>query len=333
MSTHREVSIAGPDGPIPGIAVGDGSADARPHVILLHGGGRTKQTWLDRADALARRGFVAITIDARRHGDRSDGRFDPSGPFPILDYLDMVDGTARDVSAVIDAIHEGATGCGPASVVAGWGFSLGAHTILVAAARDDRLRAVTAIGTPVKIGPYRAEDYPSSKPDPTQLAAKGNRIDLMASAAGLRDTSVLLLHGDADPYGPVEAVRQLFTAVSGRTDPDSPSDDLRPTDRGLIIFAGAHRPSEVWLDMADMARPRRGRAAAGHRGLGVRVRTVTARCTATVSDPVPQTPLSPRANRRQTGRSTESSADNRVSRTSGTRRAGDQAAAERRRAR
>jgi hypothetical protein len=75
----------------------------------------------------------------------------------------MVDGTARNVSAVLDAaacVH--LPDCPAATVFAGWGVPLGAHLILIAAACDRRLTTAVAvaIATAVHEGPHRPADYP-----------------------------------------------------------------------------------------------------------------------------------------------------------------------------
>jgi pimeloyl-ACP methyl ester carboxylesterase len=51
-------------------------ADARgnpqdPHVLFAHGGGQTRHAWGGTAKAIADRGFYAITLDLRGHGDSS----------------------------------------------------------------------------------------------------------------------------------------------------------------------------------------------------------------------------------------------------------------------
>jgi dienelactone hydrolase len=51
----------------------EGSSGPRPAVIVLHGTGGTKDRMRPWLDDLARRGFVALAIDARYHGDRSGG--------------------------------------------------------------------------------------------------------------------------------------------------------------------------------------------------------------------------------------------------------------------
>lgn len=45
-----------------------GDLDA-PVVLLLHGGGQTRHAWADTGRALAAKGYCAIALDARGHGD------------------------------------------------------------------------------------------------------------------------------------------------------------------------------------------------------------------------------------------------------------------------
>src|ERR1700757_4378288 len=77
---------------------GDGvtlTADAEgawsgPAVLLLHGGGQTRQSWGGTSQVLADAGFLALTVDQRGHGE-SDWAAD--GNYGISAY-------ARDVRAV-----------------------------------------------------------------------------------------------------------------------------------------------------------------------------------------------------------------------------------------
>ena len=61
--------------------VGDawGASDAPP-VVLLHGGGQTRHAWGSTAQSLAERGWYAIALDMRGHGD-SD--WAPDGDYTI----------------------------------------------------------------------------------------------------------------------------------------------------------------------------------------------------------------------------------------------------------
>ena len=71
------------------VADAHGDPSARP-VLLLHGGGQTRRAWGGTAAALAERGFHAVALDLRGHGE-SD--WAPDG-----DYT--VDAFAADVRAV-----------------------------------------------------------------------------------------------------------------------------------------------------------------------------------------------------------------------------------------
>src|SRR5215470_5515195 len=56
-------------------------ADARgdpgdPPVLFLHGGGQTRHAWGGTAEALAREGRLAITLDLRGHGESDWARGD-----------------------------------------------------------------------------------------------------------------------------------------------------------------------------------------------------------------------------------------------------------------
>lgn len=65
-------------------------------VVLLHGGGQTRHSWGGTAAMLGERGYYAITLDHRGHGD-SD--WDPSGDYRL-------DGFARDLTSVIRQLDE-----------------------------------------------------------------------------------------------------------------------------------------------------------------------------------------------------------------------------------
>jgi pimeloyl-ACP methyl ester carboxylesterase len=77
--------------------VGDawGPRDAAP-VLLLHGGGQTRHAWAGTAVALARRGWRALALDQRGHGDSS---WDPAGDYSrntsADDVVDVVRALAR----------------------------------------------------------------------------------------------------------------------------------------------------------------------------------------------------------------------------------------------
>jgi pimeloyl-ACP methyl ester carboxylesterase len=72
----------------------DGWGDpTRQPAILLHGGGQTRHAWKRTAQVLAQRGFYALSVDLRGHGD--------SGWSPDGDY--RIDKFAGDVRTLAEA--------------------------------------------------------------------------------------------------------------------------------------------------------------------------------------------------------------------------------------
>src|SRR5688500_7037966 len=108
----RPISFRGADGvTLRADARGDAAA---PPVLLLHGGGQTRHAWGGSAEALARDGRCAISLDLRGHGE-SDWA---SG-----DAAYRLERFAADLRAVIEQL-----GRTPAIV----GASLGGLTTLLA---------------------------------------------------------------------------------------------------------------------------------------------------------------------------------------------------------
>ena len=69
---------------------GSGDPQARA-VVFLHGGGQTRRSWVRAAGAVADRGWQAITVDFRGHGE-SD--WSAEGDYRVLAF-------AEDVAAVL----------------------------------------------------------------------------------------------------------------------------------------------------------------------------------------------------------------------------------------
>lgn len=109
-----------------------GPADGSP-VLFLHGGGQTRQSWGRAIDQAARRGYRALTLDMRGHGESGwspDGRYD-------------MDRFANDVRAVIETMS------GPPVIV---GASMGGLTgLLVSAEPPPAIRALILVDVAVRL--------------------------------------------------------------------------------------------------------------------------------------------------------------------------------------
>jgi pimeloyl-ACP methyl ester carboxylesterase len=84
-TTPESFTTAGVDGVrIVGDRLGDPLA---PAVVFLHGGGQTRRSWRWAAEAVAGRGWQAITVDFRGHGE-SDWSAD--GDYRVVTFADDV---------------------------------------------------------------------------------------------------------------------------------------------------------------------------------------------------------------------------------------------------
>ena len=96
-----------------------GEADAWP-VLLLHGGGQTRHAWGGTAEALARAGWRAVSLDLRGHGDSS---WASNGDYSFTSY-------AADCICVCDQLGR------PPVLV---GASLGGVSAILAEGNSDRV--------------------------------------------------------------------------------------------------------------------------------------------------------------------------------------------------
>ncbi len=82
---------------------------AQPAVLLLHGGGQTRQSWGNTAATLSAAGFYAVTADLRGHGESG---WDPLGDYTLTAHMADVERwcTELDRPAIVGASLGGMAG-------------------------------------------------------------------------------------------------------------------------------------------------------------------------------------------------------------------------------
>lgn len=119
-------------------------------VVLLHGGGQTRHSWGRTARRVVGLGRVAISLDARGHGDSA---WDPDGDYSLTAFV-------ADVVAVLERLGR------PAVLV---GASLGGITSMcVAGERPELVSGLVLVDVVVKVEPEgvkRITDFMTSVPE------------------------------------------------------------------------------------------------------------------------------------------------------------------------
>jgi pimeloyl-ACP methyl ester carboxylesterase len=114
-----------------------GPKGGRP-VVLLHGGGQTRQAWGTALREGARRGYHMVSLDSRGHGE---SQWDPQGDYRL-------EANGRDLARVVEQLGQ------PPVVV---GASLGGLTGLQYAADGGALQALVMVDVAPQIEPEGAE--------------------------------------------------------------------------------------------------------------------------------------------------------------------------------
>ena len=205
---------------IPGVLPDGRRTDDRT-IIVVHG------TWRNRTDsaaglldlsvALARHGFAVLALDLRGMGE--------SPPSPLsMGYYEQ-----RDVLGAVDFIRSGPwpyPELGRPRVIGGWGVSLGAATLLFAAAQEPAIRAVVSDCAYADIIPIFEREIPAQGGIPS-LFTPGVLVAAWALygmnfytvrpedvIGRIAPRPILLIHGSADTFIPPVNMRELYTAAS-----------------------------------------------------------------------------------------------------------------------
>lgn len=172
-----------------------------PLVVVLHPMGSRKEKMLPGLLAFARAGFRAVAIDTAGHGER-EGAGEREARLQADFFGEsaaMIEGTARDVSRVLDALGAQRAGI--------HGISLGGYSVFAALLTEPRLVAASvAIGSPDWAGPLRAYGLGPGNPLYDRAAAT-SPLNLLAAV--LPPRPLLMQHGNLDETVPVEGVIAL----------------------------------------------------------------------------------------------------------------------------
>jgi pimeloyl-ACP methyl ester carboxylesterase len=204
---------------IPGL-LPDGRMSARRVMIVVHGARANRADpgtgVLAFSAELARHGFAVLAFDMRGMGQ--------SPPAPLsMGYFEQ-----RDVLGAVDFLRSGPLPyprLDRPQVIGGWGVSMGAATLLLAAAREPAIRAIVADSAYADLLPILEREIPARSGLPPAitpgivLAAwtlygidyRAIRpVDVVARIAPRR---LLLIQGAADTFMPPSTARVLTAAA------------------------------------------------------------------------------------------------------------------------
>jgi fermentation-respiration switch protein FrsA (DUF1100 family) len=205
---------------IPGV-LPDGQLTTARTIIMVHGTRRNRADsaagLLDLSGALARRGFAILAFDMRGMGES------PPAPISFGAF------EQRDVLGAVDYLRGGPVpypDLGRPRTIGGWGVSMGASTLLLAAAEEPAIQAVVSDCAYADILPELQKLIPTQGGIPGMftpgILAMANvlyginfydvrPVDVVARLA---PRPLLLIHGSADTYVPPINQDELFAAAS-----------------------------------------------------------------------------------------------------------------------
>jgi uncharacterized protein len=210
---------------IPGI-LPDGRLTTDRMIVVVHGTRTNRESpgdhLLELTGALARHGLGVLSFDTRGMGE--------SPPAP----LSMGNLEQRDVLGAVDFLRTGTLPfpeLGRPRFIGGLGISMGAATLLLAAAREPAIQAVVSDSAYADAAPLLEREIPKRTvaivgripgafaPSALTMARILYGVDLfdarpVASIARIAPRPLLLIHGAADDYVPVNNFQQLAAAAT-----------------------------------------------------------------------------------------------------------------------
>src|SRR5436309_3650425 len=199
---------------IPGV-LPDGHLTSQRTIIMVHGTGsnRAAPLLLGLGSALAKRGFAILAFDMRGMGE--------SAPAPLSEgYFEQ-----RDVLGAVDFLRSGPVPypeLGRTHVIAGWGDSMGAATLIMAAAHEPAMRAIVSDSGFAAIVPLLESDtsIPGAFIPSVLLASRilygidfyaTRPVDVVSSIA---PRPIFFIQGTTDTVVPPSNLRTLAAAAS-----------------------------------------------------------------------------------------------------------------------
>lgn len=172
-------------------------------------------------DHLRKQGFIVISLDARRHGERALKDF---GPRELLKrahsneprlYIDTIIGSVRDYRSILKWSQQEFQ----ASTTVALGYSMGAQMSILLASYEPSINTVLAMVPP----------FVGNPTSPVAPRIHAHRIT---------QANVLWLAGRQDPHSDVSQTKQAF-------------DKLATNDKELVWFDSAHRLPAAYLQTAN----------------------------------------------------------------------------------
>jgi fermentation-respiration switch protein FrsA (DUF1100 family) len=209
---------------IPGVLPG-GRLTARRAIIVVHSARENRVDpaagVLDVSAALARHGFAVLAFDMRGMGE--------SPPAPLsMGFFEQ-----RDVLGAVDFLRRGPLpypALGRPRRIGGWGVSMGASTLLMAAGQEPAITAIVADSAYADIAPIMERELPARSGLPRAftpgilLAVRilfgidFHAIRPVASVRRLAPRPTLFIHGRDDTFIPASNALELVAAARAAGD-------------------------------------------------------------------------------------------------------------------
>lgn len=186
----------------------EGSDPAAPVLVLVHGFGRSRLTWLPHLEEWRSRSSRVVMIDLRGHGEAT-----PDG-------AGLGDADVADVDALVEAVEGGCSSDRRPIVVVG--RSLGATVGILAAAETSRIDGVIAVAPYETLAvPMRGRIRLRGLPDVPALAIAllvlrllGRRPRSTVAAARRLSIPLLVVQGGRDQISPPADARAIAEAAA-----------------------------------------------------------------------------------------------------------------------